>query len=52
VETYSSGEEGDRLVDAAERGDINGLTTDGTLRTNTSRIFSGTGVDDSVDENL
>jgi len=33
--TYTDSKEGDGLVDSAERGNINGLTTDSTLRTDT-----------------
>lgn len=50
--TYSGGKESDRLVDTAERGDINSLATDGTLRADTRGVFPGTSVDNSVDENL
>jgi len=52
AKTYSGGKESDRLVDAAERRDINSLATDGTLRANTRRVFPRTSVDNSVDENL
>ena len=50
--TGTDGKEGDTLVDTAERGDIDGLATDGTLRTDTGGILTGTSVDDGVDENL
>ena len=50
--TYANGEEGDRLVDAPEGGNIDGLATDGTLGANASRVFAGTGVDDGVNEDL
>ena len=50
--THSSSKESDRLVDATEGGNINSLATDGTLRADTRRVFSGTSVDNSVDENL
>jgi len=50
--THSSSKESDRLVDPAEGGDINSLATDSTLRADTRRVFSGTSVDNSVDENL
>ena len=50
--TYTDSEESNCLVDTAERGDIDGLTTDGTLRTDTGGVFTGTSVDDGVDENL
>ena len=50
--TYANGEEGDRLVDAPEGGNIDGLATDSTLGANASRVFTGTGVDDGVDKYL
>ena len=50
--TYTDSEESDCLVDTAERGDIDGLTTDGTLRTDTGGIFTGTSVDNSINQNL
>ena len=42
----------DSLVHTSQRRHINGLTPDGTLTTNTGRILTGSGVDDSVDDNL
>ena len=51
-ETYANGEEGDRLVYSAEGGDIDGLATDGTLRADTGGVFTGTSVDNGVNENL
>jgi len=50
--TGTDGQEGDSLVDAAEGGDIDGLATDGTSGTDTGGIFTGTGVDDGINENL
>ena len=50
--TYADGKESNGLVHPAKRGDINGLTTDGTLGTDTRRVFTGTSVDDGIDENL
>lgn len=50
--TYADCQERDSLVDTAERRDIDGLTTDGTLRTNTSRIFTRAGVDDGINKDL
>lgn len=52
MRTYTNSKEGNSLVDTAERGDIDGLATDSTLRANTSRVFTGTGVDNSVNEDL
>lgn len=52
LQTYTDGQEGDSLVDAAEGGDIDGLATDGTSGTDTGGIFTGTGVDDGINENL
>lgn len=50
--TYANGKEGDGLVDSPERRDIDGLTTDGTLRSNTGGVLARTSVDDSIDKNL
>ena len=50
--TYTDGDEGDGLVDTSERGDVDGLTTDSSLRTNSGRVLSGSGVDDGVDKDL
>jgi len=50
--THTDGQEGNRLIDSAQRRHINGLTTDGTLRADTGRVFTRTGVNDSIDENL
>lgn len=51
-DTYTGREQRNRLVDAAQRRHIDGLATDGTLRTDTRRVLTGTGVDDGVDEDL
>jgi hypothetical protein len=40
------------LVYPAERRDIDSLATDGTLRTNTSRILARSSVDDSINKDL
>ena len=50
--THADGQERDGLVDASEGGNIDGLATDSSLRANTGRVFTGTSVDDSIDENL
>ena len=50
--TYASGDEGDGLVDPSERRDIDSLTTDSTLRTNTRRVFTRASVDNGVNEDL
>ena len=50
--TGTDGEEGDTLVDTAERGHIDGLATDGTGGTDTGGVLTGTSVDDGVNENL
>lgn len=50
--TYADGEESDSLVDPTQRRHIDGLATDGTLRTDTGGVFTGTSVDNGVDENL
>lgn len=48
----TDGEEGDGLVDTAERGNIDGLTTDGTCATDTGGVFARAAVDDGVDGDL
>ena len=48
----SDRKKGDGLVDTAERGDIDGLTTDGTGGTNTCAVFAGSAVDDGIDRDL
>jgi len=50
--TGTDGDESDGLVDAAERGDIDGLATDGTGGTNTGGVFTWTAVDDGVNGDL
>jgi hypothetical protein len=50
--TGTDGEESDGLVDAAERGHIDGLATDGTGGTDTGGVFTGTAVDDGIDGDL
>lgn len=50
--TYADGQKCDSLVHTAQRGDIDGLATDGTLRTDTGGVFTGTSVDNGIDENL
>ena len=40
------------LVDTTEWGDVDGLTTDGTTATDTSRVLTWAGVDDGADEDL
>lgn len=46
------GEQVDGLVDATERGDVDGLTLDTTAGTNTGGVFASTAVDDGVDDDL
>ena len=50
--TYANGEESNSLVDPAQRRNIDGLATDRTLRTDTGGVFTGTSVDNGIDENL
>ena len=50
--TYTSGQERDGLVNSTEGGNIDGLTADGTLRTDTGGIFTGPSVNDGIDQNL
>jgi len=50
--TGTDGEERDGLVDAAERRHIDGLATDSTSRSDTSGVFAGTTVDDSINSDL
>ena len=52
VYTHADGEEGDGLVYPAQRGDVDGLTADGALGADTSRVLARAGVDDGVDEDL
>ena len=48
----TNGQKGDGLVDTAEGRHIDGLSADCTSGTDTSRVFTGTAVDDSVNSNL
>lgn len=50
--TDTDGDEGDGLVDTSEWRDIDGLSSDGTGGTDTSRVFAWASVDDGVDEDL
>lgn len=50
--TNTDGKKRYGLVDPAEGGHIDGLTTNGTLRSNTGGILAGSSVDDGVDQNL
>eukprot|EP01083_Nonionella_stella_P082391 227413_1 len=50
--TSTDGQQRDSLVDTTERRNINSLTTNGTLRTDTGRVFTRTTVDDSINEDL
>jgi len=49
---YTDGKESNRLVHPSQRGDIDSLTTDSSLGSDTCRIFTGTGVNDGIDQNL
>lgn len=51
-ETYANGKERDGLVDSSEWRNIDGLATDGTLRTDTGGVLTRTGVDNSINKNL
>lgn len=42
----------DSLVDSSEWGDINGLSSHGTTGTNSSRVFSGSTLNDGLEEHL
>ena len=48
----TDGQQGDGLVDAAQGGDIDGLTADGSGGTDTRAVFAGAAVDDRVDGDL
>jgi len=48
----TNGDQADTLVYPSERADIDGLATDGSLATNTRRVFAGASVDNSIDEDL
>lgn len=50
--TYADGEEGDGLVDTAERRHIDSLPPDGTLRSNTGAVLTGASVHNGVDVDL
>lgn len=50
--TGTDGDQGNGLVDTSERGDIDGLATDGTGGTNSGAVFTGTAVGNGVDGNL
>lgn len=50
--TGTDGKESDGLVDTAEWGDIDGLATDGSGRSNASRILTWSAVDNGVNANL
>ena len=47
--TYTGGEERDGLVDSPQWGDIDSLSSDGSLGTDSGRVLTGYSVDDSVD---
>lgn len=48
----ADGQEGDSLVDPPQRGDIDSLSPDGTSRTYTCGVFTGSAVDNSINGNL
>ena len=48
----TGGQEPDGLVDTTEGSDIDGLTTDGTGASDTGGVFTETGVDDGLNEDL
>ena len=50
--TYTDGEECNCLVNPAEGGNIDGLTTDGTSGTDTGAVFARTAVDNGVNGDL
>jgi len=50
--TSTDGKESDGLVDTAEWGDIDGLATDGTSRSDTGRVLTWTTVDDGINGDL
>jgi hypothetical protein len=50
--THADGDQGDGLVDPSKWGNVDGLTPDGTLGTDTGRVLTWAGVDDGVDEDL
>ena len=48
----TDGKKGNGLVDTAERGDIDGLSSDGTGASNSGAVFARTAVDNGVDGDL
>lgn len=48
----TGGQEGNGLVDTAEGRDINGLSSDGTGRTDSGGVLTGAAVDNGVDSDL
>jgi hypothetical protein len=50
--TGTDGEQGNGLVDTAERRDIDGLSSDGTRASNSGTVLTRTAVDDSIDSDL
>lgn len=50
--TYSSGEEIDSLIDSSQRRNINSLSSNSSLRSNTGRILTRSRVDDGIDNDL
>lgn len=50
--TYADGDQGDSLVDSSQRRDINSLTSDCSLGTDTGRVFTRSSVDDGINKNL
>ena len=50
--TGTGGEEGDGLVDSPQWGDIDSLSSNSSLGTDSGRVLTGSSVDDSVDEDL
>lgn len=49
---YTDGQKRDRLIHSPKGGHVDGLTTHCTLRTDTCRVFSRTGVDDRIHQHL
>ena len=47
--TYTGGEERDGLVDSPQWGDIDSLSSDSSLGTDSGRVLTGSSVNDSVD---
>ena len=50
--TSTNGQESDSLVDSSKRRDIDSLSADGTRRTNSGGVLTGTSVDDGINKNL